>query len=298
MKKTFIFLTALLTCSISHSIEISQIGVESGMTGFEIENNFIYHSLEKNLDKTTEDLYTKYEVIKNNNNNLFNKLKNISPDKENIYSIGYSEIKFDNFKSNGVDLAYITNYNDITLGLNYNYSDLKFNSESSGSLNQLNFFFKVGNDDTSLISSFYAGLLDDERNNDKDNFIGFKTLYENNYNTYDETTYSTYLNFDIYRYQNKMINTENDSISIEPGVAYIKKISDNLKLRADISYYHEFSNSVYDTLDDAFGDSLNLKIGVSSKIKTIELFPRYELKKSLNDSNYSSNIGITFKINI
>lgn len=186
----------------------------------------------------------------------------------------------------------------MTLGLNYNYSDLKFNSVSNGSLNQLNLFFKVGNDDTTLISSFYGGLLDDEKNSDKDNFIGFKTLYENNYHTYDETTYSTYLNFDIYRYQNKMVDTENDSISIEPGVAYIKEVSDTLKLRADISYYHEFSNSVYETLDSTFGDSLNLKIGVSSKIKTVELFPRYELKKSLNDSNYSNNIGIAFKINI
>lgn len=66
MKKIFIFLTALFTYSISYSIEISQIGVESGMTGFEIENNFTYHSLEKNLNKNTEELYEKYEIIKNN----------------------------------------------------------------------------------------------------------------------------------------------------------------------------------------------------------------------------------------
>lgn len=49
-----------------------------------------------------------------------------------------------------------------------------------------------------------------------------------------------------------MFNTENNSISVEPCAPYIKNFLDNLKLRAGISYYHEFSNSAYDTVDEAF----------------------------------------------
>lgn len=296
MKKIFMFLTAILTCSIAYGM--GEIEVESGMTGFEIENNFKYMSLDQDLDKKTESLYEKYEIIKNNNNKLFNKIKSSSSDKENIYSIGYSGLKFDDLKSNGIDLTYITSYDDMRLGFNYNYSDLEFNSGTDGSLNQLNLFLKIEKDDTTFITSLYGGLIDDDRNSDKDNFIGFKALYENKYETYDETSYLTYLNFDVYRYKNQMLDTENDSISVEPGVAYIKEINDNFKLRADISYYHEFSDTVYDELKDIFDDSLNLKIGVASKIGIVELFPNYEFKKSLNDSNYSNNIGVTFKINI
>lgn len=296
MKKIFMFLAAILTCSIAYGT--GEIEMESGMTGFEIENNFKYMSLDKDLDKKTESLYEKYEIIKNNNNKLFNKIKSSSSDKENIYSIGYSGLKFDDLKSNGIDLTYITSYDDMRLGFNYNYSDLEFNSGTDGSLNQLNLFLKIEKDDTTFITSLYGGLIDDDRNSDKDNFIGFKALYENKYETYDETSYLTYLNFDVYRYKNQMLDTENDSISVEPGVAYIKEINDNFKLRADISYYHEFSDTVYDELKDTFDDSLNLKIGVASKIGIVELFPNYEFKKSLNDSNYSNNIGVTFKINI
>lgn len=298
MNKIFIFLTALLTYSLVYSVELSEIEVESGMSGFEIENNFKYISLNKDLDKNTEALYGKYEIIKNNNSNLFNKLKNSSLEKENIYSIGYSEFKFNDFKSNGIDLSYITNYNDSVLGINYNYSDLNLNSESKGSLNQLNLFFKLENDDTTLITSLYGGLLKDNRNTSKDNFIGIKTLYENRYETYNETAYATYLNFDISRYQDKIFNTKNNSILVEPGIAYISEITDNLNLRADISYSHEFSDDTYNKLSDTFKDSLNFKIGVTAKIGIVELFPNFEFKKSLNDSNYSSNIGITFKINI
>lgn len=291
---------------------ILAVDIEKGYTGFEFDSNITSISSTKELEK--KPLFTKYSLMKINNDYLLKTLTDDNTDRENIYKLGYTFSKINKDKGNGFNILYSFSPEfEKRIGFNLNYTDLN-NNHSTGDYGQLNIFYnyKDYSDFTQIFSTIYSGYSKEKyRDSNKldTKFIGLYTKYSNVIdNYYDNFFPKIYIENDIKRTEEKYKisssknkKIKNDSVNFGIGTELEKVIyEDDLKISITpiISYNHEFlEEKIYKNSKDPFEQEGRIGIELKAEYNEIsKIFVRYDYKKSFNTSNDMNVFSAGLKI--
>lgn len=316
MKKILLGLMILSTGVFA--LELDTVELESGLRGFEIETNFYRKNLNNKKD-TFLPIEEKYALISENNNFINRTMLDDNTDRESIYKVGYSYSELNDSKVNGFNLMYAPLLDEEErVGINFNYSrlDSKYgNLDLKGEFYQLNLFYNK-KDPSNLKEIFWSGYLgasnEDNKSLDyKTRFIGLYGKYTQQIETYyDEVIPKIYVEADLKRLQSKFKDEKtekknNDSINLGIGFEASKIVYyEGLKVSLTplVGYNHEFLKDRiynYKGIKDQFQDEAKAGMEIKFEYEEItKLFVRYEVKKSLNTSNYDNVVTVGFKVMI
>lgn len=318
MKKILLGLMVLSTGAFALDLDMNTVELERGLQGFEIETNFYRENL-NNKKNVFLPISEKYSLIRANNYFINQTMEDDNTFRDNIYKVGYTYSGLNDSKSNGFNLMYAPLLDEEErVGINFNYSrlDSKYgNLDLKGDFYQLNLFYNK-KDPSDLKEIFWTGYLgasnEDNKNLDyKTRFIGFYGKYTQQIETYyDDFIPKIYVEADLKRLQSKFKDerTEkknNDSIDLGVGFEVSKIVYyEGLKvsLIPIIGYNHEFLKDRiynYKGIKDQFQDEAKAGMEIKFEYEEItKLFARYEVKKSLNTSNYDNVVTVGIKVMI
>ena len=210
----------------------------------------------------------------------------------------FSYLSIDKVKNTGGGVSILNNYDETVYGINFssykmNYS--KENEKFSGNKHQINLIFGMHKEEERLyISPIYMKQTLKNKNNlkkSKKEYIGLTAAYGQDFYLYDlEGKFSYDLEFNAIR-ENKEKERKTDG-----------KIS--LKYQNEYeTYYMTLVPSIETSYKYTFKDSskkedkakLGIKIGVTAKKETFEVFLGGEFRKSLKNRNYESIYTTSFK---
>jgi len=210
----------------------------------------------------------------------------------------FSYLSIDKVKNTGGGVSILNNYDETVYGINFssykmNYS--KENEKFSGNKHQINLIFGMHKEEERLyISPIYMKQTLKNKNNlkkSKKEYIGLTAAYGQDFYLYDlEGKFSYDLEFNAIRENKEKERKTDGKISLKYQNEY-ETYYMTLVPSIETSYKYTFKDS--SKKEDK--EKLGIKIGVTAKKETFEVFLGGEFRKSLKNRNYESIYITSFK---
>lgn len=210
----------------------------------------------------------------------------------------FSYLSIDKVKNTSGGVSILNNYDETVYGINFssykmNYS--KENEKFSGNKHQINLIFGMHKEEERLyISPIYMKQTLKNKNNlkkSKKEYIGLTAAYGQDFYLYDlEGKFSYDLEFNAIRENKEKERKTDGKISLKYQNEY-ETYYMTLVPSIETSYKYTFKDS--SKKEDK--EKLGIKIGVTAKKETFEVFLGGEFRKSLKNRNYESIYTTSFK---
>ena len=252
-----------------------------------------------NLKEKKNILYKdSYLTIDNVNSIAYKSFIEKDLDKDIEITPYFSYLSIDKVKNTGGGVSILNNYDETVYGINFssykmNYS--KENEKFSGNKHQINLIFGMHKEEERLyISPIYMKQTLKNKNNlkkSKKEYIGLTAAYGQDFYLYDlEGKFSYDLEFNAIRENKEKERKTDGKISLKYQNEY-ETYYMTLVPSIETSYKYTFKDS--SKKEDK--EKLGIKIGVTAKKETFELFLGGEFRKNLNNRNYESAYTTSFK---
>ena len=210
----------------------------------------------------------------------------------------FSYLSIDKVKNTGGGVSILNNYDETVYGINfssYKMNDSKENEKFSGNKHQINLIFGMHKEEERLyISPIYMKQTLKNKNNlkkSKKEYIGLTAAYGQDFYLYDlEGKFSYDLEFNAIRENKEKERKTDGKISLKYQNEY-ETYYMTLVPSIETSYKYTFKDS--SKKEDK--EKLGIKIGVTAKKETFEVFLGGEFRKSLKNRNYESIYTTSFK---
>ena len=209
----------------------------------------------------------------------------------------FSYLSIDKVKNTGGGVSILNNYDETVYGINFssykmNYS--KENEKFSGNKHQINLIFGMHKEEERLyISPIYMKQTLKNKNNlkkSKKEYIGLTAAYGQDFYLYDlEGKFSYDLEFNAIRENKEKERKTDGKISLKYQNEY-ETYDMTLVPSIETSYKYTFKDS--SKKEDK--EKLGIKIGVTAKKETFEVFLGGEFRKSLKNRNYTTSFKYKF----
>ena len=252
-----------------------------------------------NLKEKKNILHKDSYLIIDNVNSIAHKSfieKDLDKDIEITPYLSYLSV--DKVKNIGGGVSILNNYDETVYGINFssykmNYS--KENEKFSGNKHQINLIFGMHKEEERLyISPIYMKQTLKNKNNlkkSKKEYIGLTAAYGQDFYLYDlEGKFSYDLEFNAIRENKEKERKTDGKISLKYQNEY-ETYYMTLVPSIETSYKYTFKDS--SKKEDK--EKLGIKIGVTAKKETFEVFLGGEFRKSLKNRNYESIYTTSFK---
>ena len=252
-----------------------------------------------NLKEKKNILYKDSYLTIDNVNSIAHKSfieKDLDKDIEITPYLSYLSV--DKVKNIGGGVSILNNYDETVYGINFssykmNYS--KENEKFSGNKHQINLIFGMHKEEERLyISPIYMKQTLKNKNNlkkSKKEYIGLTAAYGQDFYLYDlEGKFSYDLEFNAIRENKEKERKTDGKISLKYQNEY-ETYYMTLVPSIETSYKYTFKDS--SKKEDK--EKLGIKIGVTAKKETFEVFLGGEFRKSLKNRNYESIYTTSFK---
>ena len=209
-----------------------------------------------------------------------------------------SYLSVDKVKNIGGGVSILNNYDETVYGINFNSYKMNYSKEDerfSGNKHQINLIFGIQKEDERLyISPIYMKQTLKNKSslkNLKKEYIGLTAAYGQDFYLYDlEGKFSYDLEFNAIRENKEKVRKTDGKISLKYQKEY--EIYDmSVVPSIETSYKYTFKDS--SKKEDK--EKLGIKVGVTVKKETFEVFLGGEFRKSLNNGNYESVYTTSFK---
>ena len=210
----------------------------------------------------------------------------------------FSYLSVDKVKNTGGGVSILNNYDETVYGINFNSYKMNYSKENekfSGNKHQISLIFGMQKEEERLyISPIYMKQTLKNKNNlkkSKKEYIGLTAAYGQDFYLYDlEGKFSYDLEFNAIRENKEKERKSDGKISLKYQNEY--EIYDmTLVPSIETSYKYTFKDS--SKKEDK--EKLGIKIGVTAKKETFEVFLGGEFRKSLKNRNYESIYSTSFK---
>ena len=245
-----------------------------------------------NLKEKKNILYKdSYLTIDNVNSIVYKSFIEKDLDKDMEITPYLSYLSVDKVKNTGGGVSILNNYDETVYGINYFKKDERF----SGDKHQINLIFGIQKEDERLyISPIYMKQTLKNKSNLKKlkkEYIGLTAAYGQDFYLYDlEGKFSYDLEFNAIRENKEKERKTDGKISLKYQNEY--EIYDMILIPSiETSYKYTFKDS--SKKEDK--EKLGIKIGVTAKKETFEVFLGGEVRKSLNNRNYENVYTTNFK---
>ena len=252
-----------------------------------------------NLKEKKNILYKDSYLTIDNVNSIAHKSfieKDLDKDIEITPYLSYLSV--DKAKNIGGGVSIFNNYDETVYGINFNsykMNSFKEDERFSGNKHQINLIFGIQKEDERLyISPIYMKQTLKNKSslkNLKKEYIGLTAAYGQDFYLYDlEGKFSYDLEFNAIRENKEKERKTDGKISLKYQNEY--EIYDmTLVPSIETSYKYTFKDS--SKKEDK--EKLGIKIGVTAKKETFEVFLGGEFRKSLKNRNYESIYSTSFK---
>ena len=252
-----------------------------------------------NLKEKKNILYKDIYLTIDNVNSIAHKSfieKDLDEDIEITPYLSYLSI--DRVKNTGGGVSILNNYDETVYGINFNSYKMNYSKENekfSGNKYQISLIFGMQKEEERLyISPIYMKQTLKNKNNlkkSKKEYIGLTAAYGQDFYLYDlEGKFSYDLEFNAIRENKEKERKTDGKISLKYQNEY--EIYDmTLVPSIETSYKYTFKDS--SKKEDK--EKLGIKIGVTAKKETFEVFLGGEFRKSLKNRNYESIYTTSFK---
>ena len=209
-----------------------------------------------------------------------------------------SYLSVDKVNNIGGGVSILNNYDETVYGINFNSYKMNYSKEDerfSGNKHQINLIFGIQKEDERLyISPIYMKQTLKNKSslkNLKKEYIGLTAAYGQDFYLYDlEGKFSYDLEFNAIRENKEKVRKTDGKISLKYQKEY--EIYDmSVVPSIENSYKYTFKDS--SKKEDK--EKLGIKVGVTAKKETFEVFLGGEVRKSLNNRNYESVYTTSFK---
>ena len=210
----------------------------------------------------------------------------------------FSYLSVDKVKNTGGGVSILNNYDETVYGINFNSYKMNYSKENekfSGNKHQINLIFGMHKEEERLyISPIYMKQTLKNKNNlkkSKKEYIGLTAAYGQDFYLYDlEGKFSYDLEFNAIRENKEKERKTDGKISLKYQNEY-ETYYMTLVPSIETSYKYTFKDS--SKKEDK--EKLGIKIGVTAKKETFEVFLGGEFRKSLKNRNYESIYSTSFK---
>lgn len=252
-----------------------------------------------NLKEKKNILYKDSYLTIDNVNSIAHKFlieKNLDNDIKITPYLSYLSV--DKVKNTGGGVSILNNYDETVYGINFNSYKMNYfkeNERFSGNKHQINLIFGMQKEDERLyISPIYMKQTLKNKSslkNLKKEYIGLTAAYGQDFYLYDlEGKFSYDLEFNAIRENKEKERKTDGKISLKYQNEY--EIYDmTLVPSIETSYKYTFKDS--SKKEDK--EKLGIKIGVTAKRETFEVFLGGEVRKSLKNRNYENVYTTSFK---
>ena len=209
-----------------------------------------------------------------------------------------SYLSVDKVNNIGGGVSILNNYDETVYGINFNSYKMNYSKEDerfSGNKHQINLIFGMQKEDERLyISPIYMKEILKNKSNlkkSKKEYIGLTAAYGQDFYLFDlEGKFSYDLEFNAIRENKEKERKTDGKISLKYQNEY--EIYDmTLVPSIETSYKYTFK----DSSKKGDKEKLGIKVGVTAKKETFEVFLGGEVRKSLNNRNYESAYTTSFK---
>lgn len=320
--KKILFISSFLISSLAMAdIDLSRSydgDTLFGYSGISGSTKYIQYSSNKEKEDINFLNY-KYLYIDSLNKDLINSLENDNKENEKIFNVDYSKFKFNKYDSNIYSvLLGISNNSNSRVGLKLNYEDGELkkskNKDISGQFfysyknknKEYNFIGFLGKNDIKEIENkeknLYYGFYGKYKQGIKDEYLGYFSYLEPS--LFFDTTIQRYdTKVQENKENKKIINSSiNSTIGIEGKKEFIIDSSIKISPIVSVGYNREFLEKKKfksyeikeENKDNIFGE-----VGINLSYNDfINIESQYQIKKSINTSDYTDRvmIGIKFKL--
>ena len=252
-----------------------------------------------NLKEKKNILYKDSYLTIDNVNSIAHKSfieKDLDKDIEITPYLSYLSV--DKAKNIGGGVSIFNNYDETVYGINFNSYKMNYSKEDerfSGNKHQINLIFGMQKEDERLyISPIYMKQILKNKSNlkkSKKEYIGLTAAYGQDFYLFDlEGKFSYDLEFNAIRESKEKERKTDGKISLKYQNEY-EMYNMTLIPSIETSYKYTFKDS--SKKEDK--EKLGIKIGVTAKKETFELFLGGEFRKNLNNRNYESAYTTSFK---
>ena len=252
-----------------------------------------------NLKEKKNILYKdSYLTIDNVNSIVYKSFIEKDLDKDIEIIPYFSYLSVDKVKNTGGGVSILNNYDETVYGINFNSYKMNYSKEDerfSGNKHQINLIFGMQKEDERLyISPIYMKQILKNKSNlkkSKKEYIGLTAAYGQDFYLFDlEGKFSYNLEFNAIRENKEKVGKTDGKISLKYQKEY--EIYDmTVAPSIETSYKYTFKDS--SKKEDK--EKLGIKVGVTAKKETFEVFLGGEVRKSLNNRNYESVYTTSFK---
>ena len=252
-----------------------------------------------NLKEKKNILYKdSYLTIDNVNSIVYKSFIEKDLDKDMEITPYLSYLSVDKVKNTGGGVSILNNYDETVYGINFNSYKMNYfkkDERFSGDKHQINLIFGIQKEDERLyISPIYMKQTLKNKSslkNLKKEYIGLTAAYGQDFYLYDlEGKFSYDLEFNAIRENKEKVRKTDGKISLKYQKEY--EIYDmSVVPSIETSYKYTFKDS--SKKEDK--EKLGIKVGVTAKKETFEVFLGGEVRKSLNNRNYESVYTTSFK---
>ena len=206
-----------------------------------------------------------------------------------------SYLSVDKVNNIGGGVSILNNYDETVYGINFNSYKMNYSKEDerfSSSKHQINLIFGIQKEYEILyISPIYMKQTLKNKSNLKKEYIGLTAAYGQDFYLYDlDGKFSYDLEFNAIRENKEKERKTDGKISLKYQNEY--EIYDmTLVPSIETSYKYTFK----DSSKKGDKEKLGIKVGVTAKKETFEVFLGGEVRKSLNNRNYESAYTTSFK---
>ena len=206
-----------------------------------------------------------------------------------------SYLSVDKVNNIGGGVSILNNYDETVYGINFNSYKMNYSKEDerfSSSKHQINLIFGIQKEYEILyISPIYMKQTLKNKSNLKKEYIGLTAAYGQDFYLYDlDGKFSYDLEFNAIRENKEKERKTDGKISLKYQNEY-EMYNMTLIPSIETSYKYTFK----DSSKKGDKEKLGIKVGVTAKKETFEVFLGGEVRKSLNNRNYESVYTTSFK---
>ena len=209
-----------------------------------------------------------------------------------------SYLSVDKVNNIGGGVSILNNYDETVYGINFNSYKMNYSKEDerfSGDKHQINLIFGIQKEDERLyISPIYMKQTLKNKSslkNLKKEYIGLTAAYGQDFYLYDlDGKFSYDLEFNAIRENKEKERKTDGKISLKYQNEY-EMYNMTLIPSIETSYKYTFK----DSSKKGDKEKLGIKVGVTAKKETFEVFLGGEFRKNLNNRNYESAYTTSFK---
>ena len=252
-----------------------------------------------NLKEKKNILYKDSYLTIDNVNSIAHKSfieKDLDKDIEITPYLSYLSV--DKVNNIGGGVSILNNYDETVYGINFNSYKMNYSKENekfSGNKHQINLIFGMQKEEERLyISPIYMKQTLKNKNNlkkSKKEYIGLTATYGQDFYLYDlEGKFSYDLEFNTIRENKEKERKTDGKISLKYQNEY-EIYNMTLVPSIETSYKYTFKDS--SKKEDK--EKLGIKVGITAKKETFEVFLGGEVRKSLNNRNCENVYTTSFK---